>query len=286
VQFPQPAVRPSALRRSEFNGVDDFVRNSGQNTSGLTVRPVTGLPLFHAGDDLATAIAQALIAADFPLQDGDVLVVAQKAVSKVEGRTVRLSSVTARPEAHDIARRSDKDPAVAELMLQEAIEVMRVAPGVVITRRHGGHVLANAGIDASNVGSEDGDEAVLLWPVDPDASARALRQAMKARFGAEVAVVISDSLGRAWRIGTTGHAIGVAGMKPLRDRRGETDLFGRELKATIIGVADEIAAAASLVIGEAAEGVPAAVVRGATYIADPEAGVGEMIRPVEQDLFR
>ena len=254
---------------------------------GLSVKPVQGLPMFAAGDDLAGAIAEALATAGERLIDGDVLVVAQKVVSKTEGRTVALASVKARPEAAEIARKSEKEAAVAELMLQEASEVVRVAPGVVITRHRTGHVLANAGIDASNVPAGEGGESVLLWPKDPDASARALRAALQARFGARIAVVISDSLGRAWRMGTTGHAIGVAGMKPLWDRRGETDLFGRELKATVIGVADEIAGAASLVMGEAAEGVPAALVRGARFVPeDADAGIGELLRPLEQDLFR
>jgi coenzyme F420-0:L-glutamate ligase/coenzyme F420-1:gamma-L-glutamate ligase len=162
---------------------------------------------------------------------------------------------------------------------------MRASPNVVITRHRTGQVLANAGLDASNVAA-DGGEVLLQWPADPDASARALRGALQARFGVKLAVIVSDSLGRAWRIGTTGHAIGVAGMKPLRDRRGETDLFGRELQATIIGVADEIAAAASLVMGEAAEGVPAVLVRGAAYVADDTAGLVEMVRPLAEDLFK
>ena len=144
-------------------------------------------------------------------------------------------------------------------------------------------MLANAGIDASNLPAEDG-EAALLWPLDPDASARALRRALEARFGVKIAVIVSDSLGRAWRLGTTGSAIGTAGLKPLRDRRGEVDLFGRELQATVIGVADEIAAAASLVIGEP-PGHPVAIVRGATYDADDEAGVPPL-RPLDKDLFR
>jgi coenzyme F420-0:L-glutamate ligase/coenzyme F420-1:gamma-L-glutamate ligase len=158
-------------------------------------------------------------------------------------------------------------------------------PGVIIARHRLGHVLANAGIDASNVSAAN-DESVLLWPADPDSSARALRAALQSHFGVSLAVVITDSLGRAWRMGTMGAAIGVAGIKPLRDRRGETDLFGRELKATVVGVADEIAAAASLVIGEAAEGTPVAIVRGAVYDPDEDAGIEDLLRPQERDLFR
>jgi coenzyme F420-0:L-glutamate ligase/coenzyme F420-1:gamma-L-glutamate ligase len=246
---------------------------------------VAGLPLFAAGDDLADAIVAALAAGGEPLQDGDVVVVAQKVVSKVEGRTVRLAAVQPGPEAHDTAARADKDPAVVELIAAEACELMRVAPGVIITRHRTGHVLANAGIDASNVGDGE-DPSVLLWPQDPDASARRLRTALTAATGVRLAVIISDSLGRAWRMGTMGSAIGSAGLKPLRDRRGEHDLFGRELQATVIGVADEIAAAASLVMGEAAEGTPVAIVRGAVYDPDEEAGIGDILRPLDKDLFR
>jgi coenzyme F420-0:L-glutamate ligase/coenzyme F420-1:gamma-L-glutamate ligase len=198
---------------------------------------------------------------------------------------VRIASVTPGAEARDAAARADKDPAVVELIAAEAQELMRVAPGVIITRHRTGHVLANSGIDASNVVC-GGAESVLLWPKDPDASARQLRAQLEAAFGVRLAVIVSDSLGRAWRMGTTGHAIGSAGLKPVRDRRGEADLFGRELQATVIGVADEIAAAASLVIGEAAEGTPVAIVRGATYDPDDHAGVGEILRPLDKDLFR
>jgi coenzyme F420-0:L-glutamate ligase/NADPH-dependent F420 reductase len=253
--------------------------------ASLSVKAVAGLPLFGPGDDLASAIVAGLRESGEALADGDVVVVAQKAVSKVEGRFARLGAVTPGPEAREAAARADKDPAMVELVAAEAQELMRVAPGVIITRHRTGHVLANAGIDASNVGCAE-DPTVLLWPKDPDASARRLREALRAATGASVAVVISDSLGRAWRMGTTGHAIGSAGLKPLRDRRGETDLFGRELQATVIGVADEIAAAASLVIGEAAEGTPVAIVRGARYDPDETAGVGEILRPLEKDLFR
>jgi coenzyme F420-0:L-glutamate ligase/coenzyme F420-1:gamma-L-glutamate ligase len=261
------------------------IKISAEKMKGLSVKPVTGLPMFAPGDDLAGAIGDALAAANELLKTGDVVVVAQKAVSKCEGRLRPLAGVVPRDKAREVAAVSGKDPAACELMISEANEVMRAAPGVVITRHRTGHVLANSGLDASNVAHEGG-ESLLLWPEDPDASARRLREALQARFGVRLAVIVSDSLGRAWRLGTTGHAIGVAGLKPLRDRRGETDLFGRELQATLIGVADEIAAAASLVMGEAAEGIPAAVVHGATYVADDEGGVSEMLRPLEQDLFR
>jgi coenzyme F420-0:L-glutamate ligase/NADPH-dependent F420 reductase len=251
----------------------------------LSVTGVPGLPMFQQGDDLPQIVADGVVAAGLGLQDDDVLVFAQKVVSKVEGRVVKLASIDPSASARKAAETSGKDAALVHLIEQEAAEVMRVAPGVVIVRHRSGQVLANAGIDASNITHEDGEQA-LLWPVDPDTSATRLRTALETRFGVRLAVVISDSLGRAWRMGTTGAAIGVSGMKPVRDRRGETDLFGRTLISTIIGVADEIAAAASLVLGEAAEGIPVAIVRGARYDRDEAAGMSDMVRPLEQDLFR
>jgi coenzyme F420-0:L-glutamate ligase/NADPH-dependent F420 reductase len=254
--------------------------------AGLSVHPIRGLPLFKAGDDLAAILAQAIIAGGLAPRDGDVVVVAQKAVSKVEDRAVLLSGVTAGPEAKALAEQSEKAAEVAELIVAESQEIMRVRPGLIVARHRHGHVTASAGIDASNVAPTDGPETVLLWPLDPDSSAEGLRLGLERRFGVRLAVIVSDSLGRAWRIGTMGTAIGSSGLKPLRDRRGEADLFGRTLLATVIGVADEIAAAASLVIGEAAEGVPAAIVRGAVYDRDEKAGIGEILRPLDQDLFR
>ena len=252
--------------------------------ASLSVRAVPGLPMFAPGDDLALAIGDAL-ALDQAPKDGDVIVVAQKIVSKVEDRAVALSSVQSTQEARALAADAEKPPAMSQLILDESSTVMRARPGVIIARHRLGHVAANAGIDASNVSAEDGEMA-LLWPVDPDASAKALQLALEARFGVKLAVIIGDSLGRAWRMGTTGTAIGSAGLNPLRDRRGETDLFGRVLQATVIGVADEIAAAASLVIGEAAEGTPVAVVRGATYDRDEKAGIGDILRPLHEDMFQ
>lgn len=243
----------------------------------LAVIPVPGIGLVQPGDDLPGLIAGALAAAGIALADGDVVVVAQKVVSKAEGQLVDPATVTVTPAAADLATRSGKPAQVAALILADAATVMRAQRGVVVVRNRQGHVLANAGIDASNVA----EGKLLLWPRDPDASARAIR----ARLGNAVAVIISDSLGRAWRMGTVGTAIGCAGIRPVRDRCGETDLFGRVLQATRIGVADEIAAAASLVIGEGAEGIPVAVVRGAAYDRDDAVGVAPLLRPVAEDLF-
>jgi coenzyme F420-0:L-glutamate ligase/NADPH-dependent F420 reductase len=255
-------------------------------TTGVQIHPIAGLPLFAAGDDLAGALADRIIAGGLTPEDGDVIVIAQKIASKVEGRARLLADVSITSAGRDLSQQSGKPEALSELIAGESSEIMRVRENLVITRHRLGHVAANAGIDASNVAALDGPETVLLWPADPDASVTRLREALQARFGVRLAVIMSDSLGRAWRTGTVGTAIGVAGMKPLRDRRGESDLFGRELKATMVAVADEIAAAASLVIGEAAEGVPAVLVRGAVYEPSEDAAAVDLLRPAEQDLFR
>jgi coenzyme F420-0:L-glutamate ligase/NADPH-dependent F420 reductase len=255
-------------------------------SSGVQIHPVRGLPLFAAGDDLAAAIARGIVANGLAPEDGDVIVVAQKVVSKVEDRGRLLADITASAEGRALAEKTAKPGPLAELILAESSEIMRVRETIVIARHRTGHVAANAGIDASNVADPDGPDTVLLWPQDPDASAAALRAALEAGFNVRLAVIISDSLGRAWRVGTLGTAIGVAGMKPIRDRRGERDLFGRELKVTLVAVADEIAAAASLVIGEGDEGVPAALLRGAVYDAADDAAATDLVRPLDQDLFR
>jgi coenzyme F420-0:L-glutamate ligase / coenzyme F420-1:gamma-L-glutamate ligase len=258
----------------------------GDKPASKTVQiiPVTGLPLFQKGDDLAAAITFALRAQGELLYDGDVLVIAQKIVSKAEGRAVRLADVTPSDEAQALAAAGGKHPAVAELILRESANIMRAKPGVIIARHKLGTVSANAGIDASNVEHSDG-ETVLLWPENPDASAAAIRATLQKTFGTDVAIIISDSLGRAWRLGTTGTAIGTAGIAPLTDRRGEADLFGRTLQATIIGRADELAAAASLVIGEAAEATPVAIIRNAPYVRTTAGGIGASLRPADEDLF-
>ena len=259
------------------------LKGTPEQARQLTVRALSGLPLFSAGHDLVASLADA-IAGQASLSDGDVIVVAQKVVSKIEDRAVLLSTIVPGASAISAASTSVKDPAVVELIERESQELMRIKPGVIIARHKLGHVAANAGIDASNVPSDRGEQA-LLWPVDPDASARVIRLGLENRFSVKLAVVISDSLGRAWRMGTTGTAIGCSGLKPLRDRRGEQDLFGRVLQATVIGVADEIAAAASLVMGEGAEGLPAVIVSGAIYERDELAGISALLRPRTEDLF-
>ncbi len=252
----------------------------------MTLTALPGIPDVEPGADLSQVIAQALREAGYSLRDGDVVVVAQKIVSKAEGRRRSLAEVTPSPEAMYWAARADKDARLVELILQEAREVLRARPGLIIVEHRLGFVCANAGIDQSNVGpGEEEDALVLLLPEDPDASARRLREGLRALTGAEVAVLIIDSHGRAWRLGTVGVAIGVAGLQPLTDLRGEADRYGRPLRVTQVATADEIAAAASLLMGQAAEGTPVVIVRGAPYRAG-EGRLADLLRPRAQDLFR
>ncbi|MBU6268291.1 MAG: coenzyme F420-0:L-glutamate ligase [Sphingomonadales bacterium] len=257
-----------------------------QNSRTLTVTALPGMPMFAAGMDVAAAIVAA--PGGDCLADGDVVVIAQKIVSKAEGRTVALAGVVPGAEALEIAVGTARPAAMAQLILDESSGILRATPAAVIARHRTGHVLANAGIDASNVaGGEAG--TVLLWPVDPDASARAIRAGLRARTGARVGVVIADSMGRAWRVGTVGAAIGCAGLAVLEDRRGKAqDLYGRTLQATVIAVADAIAGMAVLAMGEGAEGTPVAVVRGAGHWVSEDDGPGAVagLRPVAEDMFR
>jgi len=250
----------------------------------LSVFAVPGIPLVKPGDDIAGFILDGLAAMGEALAAGDVVVVAQKIVSKTEGRLVALSTVTPSARAHELAGITGKDPRVVELVLQESNEVLRAKTNVLVVEQKLGLVIANAGIDRSNV--EGGaDDMALLLPVDPDASARALRETFGARTGADVAVVIADSVGRAWRLGTTALAIGSAGLEPLWDQRGDVDMFGKVLEVTEVAVADQVAAAANLAMGEATEGTPAAIVRGLTTPRN-ERPASVLIRPREWDMFR
>lgn len=246
----------------------------------LEVIGLSGLPEVRAGDDLPALLRQAASAAG-GFADGDVLVVAQKIVSKAEDRFVDLRGVTPSERAIRVARHCDKDPRQVEVILSESTEVLRHRPGVLIVRHRLGHVLANAGIDASNVPQREGSEFVLLLPRDPDASAEAIRRSAGARIG----VVINDSPGRAWRAGSVGIAIGSAGVKTVADLRGQTDRDGRTMQASELAVADELAAAASIVMGQAAEGVPAVIVRGAGDMLG-EGRAADLVRDRDMDLFR
>lgn len=249
----------------------------------LRVLPVTGLPMIQEGDDLALLITNQLHDNQQLLEHGDVIVIAQKIVSKSEGRLVSLASITPSEEAVRLAAETDKDARLVEVILRESDAVVRHKPGVMIMRHRLGHVGAHAGVDQSNIDHGD-DDAALLLPLDPDASAKRLREAIRRRSGKEIGVLISDSGNRPWRLGTTGIAIGASGFTVLDDRRGGTDLYGRELKVTLINRADSIATAATLIMGETTERIPVAIVRGFEY--EPVEQNAAMInRPVEEDLF-
>ncbi len=253
----------------------------------LSLTPVPGIPLVKPGDELAQIILDALGQADLTLINGDILVLAQKIVSKSEGRLVRLGDVIPSPQAEELAQDTQKDARFIELVLRESHEVLRTRPGTIVVEHKRGFVCANAGIDHSNVlGDESaGDEWFLLLPDDSDASARRLREAIRCLTGCNIGVLIIDSHGRAWRLGTVGVSIGIAGLPGLVDLRGTQDLFGYTLKVTMVAAADELAAAASLVMGQAAEGTPVVHVRGFPYPLR-EAVLDELIRPREMDMFR
>lgn len=250
----------------------------------LEVITLEGIPEVAAGDDLAGIIAAAVAGSGLKLQDGDVIAVAQKIVSKAENRFVDLRTITPSEQAVKYAAETGKDARLVEVMLRESNAVVRVRPGLIVVEDKRGLVLANAGIDASNVPGSEND-TVLLLPVDPDASAAQLRAALQAQAGCTLAVLILDSIGRAWRSGTIGTAIGCAGLPALLDLRGNVDRVGRTLIATEIGLADEVAAAASLLIGQMAEGTPVAIVRGVPY-ARAEGQARDLQRPKSMDLFR
>jgi len=251
----------------------------------LTLIALDGIPLVQPGDDLSSLIADALTRLDETLVDGDILVVAQKIVSKSENRLVEIATITPSARAETLAKSVDKDPRVVEVILRESRTVIRKKPGVLIVENNLGLIMANAGIDHSNVESEGPDEMLLLLPLDPDASAEALRRDLRTQFGAEVGVVVNDSVGRAWRIGTMGLAIGVAGLPAVVDLRGDKDLFGRELRVSEEAVADELAAAASLLQGQGAEGKPVVLIRGYSSSAAPQPATAAL-RPADMDMFR
>jgi len=252
---------------------------------GLSLLALPGLPLVEPGDDLATLIAAALERAGETLQPGDLLVIAQKIVSKAEDRYVFLDTVTPSAEAVTLAEQVDKDPRLVQLILDESVAVIRHRRGVLIVEHRLGYVHANAGIDRSNVEPVSGRERVLLLPRDPNASCAALRQALGVRLGIAPGIIINDSAGRAWRNGTVGFALGTAGITPLQNLIGRPDLFGRVLEVTEVAVADELAAAASFVMGQAAESAPVVLVRGAGLPTD-DTDANVLIRAREEDLFR
>lgn len=253
----------------------------------LVLTPLSGIPLVKAGDDLAKLILSSLRKEEIQLQDGDILVVAQKIVSKSGGRLVNLADIEPSARAVELGQETKKDSRLVELILRESRQVLRYRPGTIIVEHRLGFVCASAGIDHSNVQGSGGkaEDWVLLLPENPDASARKIQGGLEKASGARLGVMVIDSHGRAWRLGTVGVAIGLAGLPGLVDLRGTPDLFGFRLQITQVGAADELAAAASLVMGQAAEGTPVVHVRGFPY-ALRQGGLAELLRPEEQDLFR
>lgn len=253
--------------------------------TAVTLEAITGLPEIRPGDDLARLIGDVLLQNDLRPEANDILIVAQKIVSKAENRLIDLNTVTAGARARELAAATDKDPRWVELILSESAAVVRAARGVLIVRHRLGYVMANAGIDRSNVAGAEGRELAVLLPADPEASARVLRARLMERFGVVLAVVISDSFGRPWRMGTLNVALAAAGLPALDDRRGQRDRQGRVLEVTQVAVGDAVAAAAGLVMGEGAEGTPAVLLRGFECDA-PARDATSLIRPLAEDLFR
>src|SRR5260221_11682311 len=253
--------------------------------NGIELIAVPEMPAIKAGDDLAGLTVVNLARAGVHWADGDIVVLAQKVVSKAEDRFVDLKDVMASPRAEALAREIGKDARLVEVILADSRRLVRSRPNVLIVEPRLGFVMANAGVDQSNIAPDDGRELVLLLPVDPDVSAEKLRRALKSRCGLDLGVVINDSFGRAWRRGTVGIAVGCAGIPSLLDKRGDSHLFGRKLRLTVVPLADELAASASLLMGQADEGRPIVVVRGALQsgIALPAAA---LVRPPEEDMFR
>lgn len=253
--------------------------------AAVSLFALPGFPLVEPGDDLAGQLVAALRQGGVGLVEGDVLVIAQKVVSKAEGRYVELDDITPGERAREIARTTGKDPRHVEVVLQESDEVVKVGPHVVVAAHKLGFVMANAGIDESNIPHGSGSGRVLLLPRNPDGSAAELKRRLDCEFGVAIGIVINDSFGRPWRNGVVGVALGAAGVPSLVDRVGALDLFGRAMKVTEIGLADELAAAGSLLMGQAAEGTPVVLVRG-LRIEAPSRPAAALVRSRERDMFR
>lgn len=258
--------------------------NAGPSRS-IELFSIPDFPDVQLGDDIASLTLDALASSGYTLQDGDIIVFAQKIISKSEGRLVNLAEVVPGERAIEVAAATQKDPRLVELILQESDLISRMRPGVLIVRHRLGFTSANAGIDRSNVGPYPENEVVALLPVDPDGSAAQLRQAIWDRLGIQVGILIIDSHGRPFRLGTVGVAIGASGLPALWDRRGEHDLYGHDLLHTTVGIGDEIAAAASLLMGQAAEGIPIVVVRG-LQLPEYDGRASDLVRPEDLDLYR
>jgi coenzyme F420-0:L-glutamate ligase / coenzyme F420-1:gamma-L-glutamate ligase len=255
-------------------------------TTSFEAFAVAGIPLLKSGDDLAKIICEKLKDNGRSLHAGDIVVVAQKAISKVEGRMIDLATVTPSARAEEISLQCGKDSREVELILSESTSILRTGENLLIVQHRNGAILANAGMDRSNVSADDDSETVLLLPLDADASAEVLKEEIKKICGIDVAVVINDSLGRPWRLGTTGVAIGIAGLPAILDLRGDTDLFGRELKVSLQAIGDELSSTAALIQGQGAEGQPVAVIRGDFNWSEPDGPATDLIRPEDMDLFR
>jgi coenzyme F420-0:L-glutamate ligase/coenzyme F420-1:gamma-L-glutamate ligase len=252
--------------------------------NSLQLTPIADLPLIQPGDDLAGLIVESSRKAGLTLAGDDIVVIAQKIVSKAEGRFVRLAEVTPSPRALELAQLTGKPAAQVEVILWDTAEIVRAQKDLLIVENKLGFISANAGLDHSNVSDEPG--VLLRLPVDPDASARAIRRRLAELTGASPPVLVIDSHGRAWRFGTVGVAIGVSGLAPVQDLRGIPDLFGEPLRYTDVGFTDQIAAAASLLMGQAAEGCPVVIVRGLSFTLDEQARAADVLRPRELDVFR
>ncbi|MCH9673565.1 MAG: coenzyme F420-0:L-glutamate ligase [Gammaproteobacteria bacterium] len=260
---------------------------SYSSPTGLRLCALQTVPMIQPNDDLADVICRCMEAEAIELEADDIVVVAQKIVSKAENRRVPLAGVTPTEEARALAAKADKDPRVVQLILDESREVVRMVPGVLIVEQNLGLVMANAGIDMSNIEQGEEDDHALLLPLDPDASCRNIREGIRARTGINPSVIISDSVGRAWRECTVGLAIGVSGVPARVDLRGSTDLYGREQRVSEIALADSLAAAAVLLMGECDEGRPVVVISGLKLErADESASAKDIVRAADKDLFR
>lgn len=255
------------------------------SSSSIALHAVKGIPECLVGDSIPDLICTAMRESDLSFAERDVLVIAQKIVSKAEGRYVDLSLVVPSERAVELAEQSEKDPRLVELILQESADVLRVRTGVVVVEHRNGYVHANAGIDSSNIPQHPHNDRVLLLPRDANVSAQKIRDELRAMSGKNLGVVINDSVGRAWRNGTVGLALGSAGICSLLNCNGRPDLYGRPLRATEVAIADQLASAAQLLMGEADEGIPVVLVRGGEFLCEDE-NADSLIREKSRDMFR
>ena len=250
----------------------------------ISLYPLQGIPLIRSGDDLSTIIIESVHSNKFQWSDSDILVIAQKIVSKSEGRLVNLKQIQPSKHSIELASRTEKDPRLVELILSESKKVIRFKKGLIVVQNHQGVILANAGIDHSNVEQDDENDQVLLLPKNPDVSAEKIHKNLFARTGFHLGVIINDSIGRAWRNGTIGTAIGVAGLPAILDLKGRDDLFGNPLQVSEQAIADELASAASLIQGQADEALPVVLIKGFKTLLDNIPASG-LIRDIKKDLF-